>query len=217
MRFSLKRLLAATAYAAVVCASVRFANKSWATSIGLAVTGWFTFAVLAAIVRKNRTRAFFAGVALFASVGVAMLYSDSSPFGDFPGVSTARTAICNWLGALLLPYEGEVEQFALASLQQRYAGRGGEGLEVIAIDRANPLGVNIEFMLNGIKGTRGVSLLDGPNGLWASDALAVVRFHLILLFSLLGGLLGLWFRRNEEVLKPLAGSPSTTGVSSECG
>ena len=198
MRFSLKWLLAATAYAAVACASVVYAGGKWETTIGLVVTAWFAVAVVAAVARTRAARGYFAGSAVFVLLGVGLAWNGGPLLGDFPGVRTTRDALRDWMGARLLPYRPDDEAYLASTLKLQFASTPNSVVEVIEVERLDFQTLCVTFDIDNRRAIQEVSTSGMPNSKWALDAMRVIQLHLILLFSLLGGLLGLWFWKREE-------------------
>lgn len=67
LRFSIKTLLAAFTVVAVCCAGLTFANNAWANFFYTAALTMVLVGVVAAVVRRGPTRAFWIGFAVFAT------------------------------------------------------------------------------------------------------------------------------------------------------
>lgn len=77
MRFSLKWLLVAVAYAAVACASVRYATAAWNGVLSALLLTALAGSVVGAVVRQGRARAWFVGFLVFSLVGQGAVFKKS--------------------------------------------------------------------------------------------------------------------------------------------
>lgn len=215
MRFSIKWLLVATAYAAVVCASVVYASPAWGQWIGLAASIAFFAGLFGLAVTRGRRQAFFGGYVVFALASQGVLLEDS-PLRYLPSITRAAAGIQQVVQPLLFRFDGRDSE--LAPFISKEFGNGDPVEKVEGISLSNGKNGEIYFLCkitvqeNGTA-TTSMELLNLA-GRAGSPAIAMmatyiywatsnVYCHLMFLFSLLGGLLGLWFwKREERARKP---------------
>ncbi len=194
MRFTLKWLLGFTTWVAVVCASFLYLSAPWATAIVLLAYFSMILAVIGSILGFGSGRAFCVGFAVtFGFLHVAALggWSDRSP---------QRLAIDEAIKHLarLVP----IEQAALREYLAEY-------LQSEQIPPDVPMQIN--YKLYG--SLEVLLILQEPGGFYTAkrvpgsvlggfrdrDALLkIIRQHLLILMSIIGGLSGLLFHRSRQ-------------------
>ena len=197
MRFSLKWLLAATAYAAVACASVVYAGEGWESAIAALTFATIAGSVTGAVLQSGRSRVLFLGYAV-TSIGLAFAVLGGLEW-DSPFPSTMRRVVHAMADQI-----PNIESAARAEFMKMNEESGyqapvtmidsvecyrfdGDECQCTAEYGSARTAFPVPVVSSGIPLRIGLS--------------AILTYHLILLFSLLGGLLGLWFWKREEGAK----------------
>ncbi|MCA9257869.1 MAG: hypothetical protein KDA61_01660, partial [Planctomycetales bacterium] len=183
MRFSIKWLLAVVTYAAVVCASVIYAGKAWAAGLSAVSFSAFVVAAIGVPLRRRRARAFAIGFLIASSlIRVAM-------FGDLRAAEDVRDNARDWSRQVIhfFPHrEQGIRDYVLAHYPDAQVGeytakvwRTEHVLVKFSDERprlpglfADPLVPQYSVPLSAITPYSS-----------AEDIAAVIRQHLILLFS----------------------------------
>ena len=203
MRFSLKWLLAATAYAAAACASVVYAGETWLQVIAVTVFAATCAAWMGALIARGARRAFAVGFAVAAAAYWLGTILESTPLHEF------TEAAARWERTLveqIRTQESAAEAYAAeqeSDAPHTFAGlrRSGDG-ELVAVVYTQSTGPNAY----SASGPTEIAIVV-PTNVTKSlpslfDVSRAVRLQFTLLISLAGGLLGLWIGGGDERATP---------------
>lgn len=198
MRFSIKWMLAAVGYVALVCASLASPSSAWVVVLGGAALAGFAAAVVGLFVLPKPARSFCIGLLVFALFANATLIQrDRSPLDAVFPVRDLGDAGEELLVATLarVNLRDEVDRRVIREL---FAGRptavapipGQVGqLALVAFSYgADSESATIE---------RSLSPWNADMAVWLFHAMVVLKLHAILLCSFFGGQVGLQFHRVE--------------------
>lgn len=225
MRFSLVWLLAATGYAALVCASVLFIGDAWSALVGFLGSLILVGAATGVFLAHGPHRAFCVGFI------VAALFARLAVYGSWKETADLRAATD-------LTAQAVSDALAAREVEKRpYVIRRGDKLNIfvggivkaggnqesiggqfalgpdgdVKIDprfgAVSVAGMTLQEAEAALKVGTGkryhspnaqVTVLETANPFPSASRTDVVRQHLIFVFSFAGALLGLWFHRREE-------------------
>lgn len=184
MQFSLKWMLSVVAYAAVFMSSMQFASPAWALALGTVSFLLVVGCVVGLFSRRVRIRWQCLGVLVFGCGSASILMqNDHSPLNWFyPASQMGRLAgdsITDALVQLNTMHESKTNR----RNAQESLRRAAQGADMAAWIFRSP---SSSFRWD-----------ERQRVLWVVYATGVFKLHLVLLLSLLGGLVGLWFHRRE--------------------
>jgi hypothetical protein len=187
-------MLAATALVALGCVGVLYANAMWSALFTTAAFLFVLFGIVAALLRRDRSRAFWIGFAVFGAG-----YFGLATFGERDAVSSVRsisrilaagptrinesgvaepklatTAFLIWADRYIQPLREEPDPSNLIS------ARDGTILRVASNQAValNLIGVNLDFVTIGhALFTLVLAILGGLSGMWLTEQAATLSNH----------------------------------------
>ena len=196
MRFSIKWLLAAVAYAAVACASVISASGVWRELVAIAGLIVFVAAAIGALRAHGQIRSFSIGFAMaYVLIRLAAFTSwnafldlRNSADGIADRIVSVRQSRSNDFRELLEQELGPNEELGRVFDVQSYSS------DIVRVNFSvrSTLFENEQIRSSMFPKAKVKSLVP------FDEARLLGKHHLLNTLSLLGGLLGLWFWKREE-------------------
>ncbi|MCA9257865.1 MAG: hypothetical protein KDA61_01640 [Planctomycetales bacterium] len=197
MRFSIRWLLAAVTYAAVVCASVLQPSEAVNALLVVGLLAVLLISAIGSAVCRGARRAFAVGTLIALLISQLALVDElSTPLA--PVARAGGAAIKKSLDAVIDNSPIGVNY----ALQQQLAADGAQGVTVESVEMLS----NHRVKANVTRQSRSqppsgaviYSLNRAPQLTRAFLSKQALRYHAAFAISLLGGLLGLWFWKREE-------------------